>query len=240
MSKRNKFFLTHLVISVAIGLLILSLVLLGWYPAPLAEALGVYHILLILLLIDMIIGPILGFFVYKEGKKSLKIDLTVIIVLQLAALIYGLFYIYQGRPVALAFQNNQFELVRYNDIVAGDKTPEISWFNPNLVAVEMGKTAEQKNHYFSEEMRTGVMAAYRPERYIAIDTVEMQLLNEKRSLGELVKYNIQIEIDSVLKDYPTAVGWLPLRVMSGLDMVVLIDENGAVVKVVDLRPWKLA
>lgn len=80
------------------------------------------------------------------------------------------------------------------------------------------------------------MAAYRPERYIAIDTVEMQLLNEKRSLGELVKYNIQIEIDSVLKDYPTAVGWLPLRVMSGLDMVVLIDENGAVVKVVDLRP----
>lgn len=238
MSKRNKFFLTHLVISVVIGLLILSLVLLGWYPVPLATALGIAHILLILLLIDMIIGPILGFFVYKEGKKSLKIDLTVIIVLQLAALIYGLFYIYQGRPVALAFQNNQFELVRNNDVVVGNDTSKVSWFKPEFVAVEMGQTPAQKNQYFSEEVQTGVMAAYRPERYIAIDTVEIQLLNEKRSLGELVKYNIQAEIDSVLKDYPAAVGWLPLRVMSGLDMVVLIDDKGAVVKVVDLRPWK--
>lgn len=109
---------------------------------------GVAHILLIVLLIDVIIGPILGFFVYKEGKKSLKIDLTVIIILQLAALIYGLFYIYQGRPIALAFQNNQFELVRYNDIVAGDKTPEISWFNPKLVAVEMGKNCGAKKSLF--------------------------------------------------------------------------------------------
>ena len=46
-----------------------------------------------LLAIDVILGPVLGFIVFKEGKKTLKMDLAIIIVLQLSALSYGLFSI---------------------------------------------------------------------------------------------------------------------------------------------------
>lgn len=240
MSKRIKFFLSHLSISIFIGIVVIGVIFFVWYPAPLAKAVGVTHVSLMLLVIDIILGPILGFLVFKEGKKTLKMDLTVIIFLQLAALMYGLFNIYQGRPVALAFQNNQFELVRYNDVVAADNAPKISWFKPELVAVEMGQTPVQKNQYFSEEMQTGIMAAYRPERYIAIDKAAPQLLKEKRSLNELAKYNVKGDIDLVLEDFPAVIGWVPLRVLTGIDMVVLIDIKGAVVKVVDLRPWKLS
>ena len=72
MSKRLKFFLSHLFISLIIALLVIGLVFFVWYPSPLAQAVGVIYIFLMLLAIDVVIGPILGILVYKQGKKTLK------------------------------------------------------------------------------------------------------------------------------------------------------------------------
>lgn len=117
MSKRLKFFLGHLSISFLVALLVIGFMFFVWYPSPLATAVGVTHIFLMLLAIDVVIGPILGVLVYKEGKKSLKFDLTVIILLQLSALCYGIYSIEQGRPAWLVFYADRFELVRKNEII---------------------------------------------------------------------------------------------------------------------------
>lgn len=69
MSKRLKFSLSHLLLSFLIALLVIGLVFFIWYPSPLATAVGVTHIFLMLLVIDVILGPLLGLLVYKEGKK---------------------------------------------------------------------------------------------------------------------------------------------------------------------------
>jgi len=71
-SKRAKFFLGHLLISAFIASLVLLVVFKVWYPTPLAEAVGVTKIFLMMLVIDVVVGPILGFIVYKEGKKTLN------------------------------------------------------------------------------------------------------------------------------------------------------------------------
>lgn len=240
MSKRNKFFLSHLFISICIGLTAIGLIFLVWYPAPLAKAIGVTHISLMLLAIDVILGPVLGFIVFKEGKKTLKMDLAVIIILQLSALSYGLYSIYQGRPAWLVFQNGYFDLVRLNDAVADKKAHKVNWLKPQFRAVDMGQTALQKNKYVVEEMQKGIPASYRVERYMLIEQSANEMLAKKRDLKDLNNFNNAHDVLRVVKQYPQAVGWLPLRVMSGIDMVVLIDEKGAVVKVVDLRPWKLS
>ena len=83
MSKRLKFFVNHFFLSFLLALLVIGLVFFIWYPAPFAKAVGVTHIFLMMLAIDVIVGPVLGLFVYKEGKKSLKIDLTVLHIEQL-------------------------------------------------------------------------------------------------------------------------------------------------------------
>ncbi len=64
-----------------------------------------------ILAIDVIIAAYLGLSVYKEGKKTLKFDLSVIILIQIAALCYGVFSIEQGRPAWLVFNVDRFELV---------------------------------------------------------------------------------------------------------------------------------
>ena len=78
MSARIKAFLVHGLVSIIIALLSMGLVYFIWYPAPLAVATGVMHIFLLMLCIDVVIGPLLTLLVYKTGKKTLKLDLTII------------------------------------------------------------------------------------------------------------------------------------------------------------------
>ena len=78
MSKCLKFFLGHLAISFFIALIVVGVVFFIWYPSPLAKAVGVTDIFLMLLAIDVVIGPMLGWVVYKEGKKTLKMDLSIV------------------------------------------------------------------------------------------------------------------------------------------------------------------
>ncbi|MEG2443107.1 MAG: TfpX/TfpZ family type IV pilin accessory protein [Acinetobacter sp.] len=243
MSKRLKFFLSHLMISFLMALLVVGLVFFIWYPAPLAQAVGVTQIFLMMLSIDVIVGPMLTLLVYKEGKKTLKIDLTVIILIQITALLYGVYNIAQGRPLWLVQNGNRFELVRNNEIMdeniklAKAEYQQASWFKPQFVAVNSGNTVEEKNKNLFEEVESGISAALRPERYTTLDQEKQNLVVHSRDLEELKKFNDSPKIQTILKKYPKANAWLPLRATT-IDMTVLINKNtGEIVKIVDLRPW---
>ena len=172
MSKRLKFFLSHLFISLLIALMVIGLVFFIWYPSPLASAVGVTHIFLMLLAIDMIVGPVLGLLVYKEGKKTLKFDLSVIILIQIAALCYGVFSIEQGRPAWLVYNVDRFELVRKNDLILeniGQAQPQfqqVSWTGPQFVAVKLAVSPQQRQNDMFTEVLGGISIAQRPERYV--------------------------------------------------------------------------
>lgn len=244
MTKRLIFFLSHLSISILLALIIIAWVFLIWYPQPLAQAVGVTHIFLMMVAIDVVLGPILGFFVYKEGKKTLKFDLSVIILIQLSALGYGLYSIAQGRPVWLVYNVDRFELVRNNEIIdtniqkvqAQFRNP--SWFKPKFAAVQIAKNSEERSKNMFEELLGGVSLAQRPERYVGLVQVKPQIQKRAQNLNDLEKYNSKQEVKTVLKEYPSADAWVPLKA-NAIDMVVLMNKNSAqVVKIVDLRPWK--
>ncbi|MFW1760681.1 TfpX/TfpZ family type IV pilin accessory protein [Acinetobacter calcoaceticus] len=244
MNKRLIFFLSHLSISILLALIIIAWVFLIWYPQPLAQAVGVTHIFLMMVAIDVVLGPILGFFVYKEGKKTLKFDLSVIILIQLSALGYGLYSIAQGRPVWLVYNVDRFELVRNNEIIdtniqkvqAQFRNP--SWFKPKFAAVQIAKNSEERSKNMFEELLGGVSLAQRPERYVGLVQVKLQIKKRAQNLNELEKYNSKQQVKEILKKYPSADAWVPLKA-NAIDMVVLMNKSSAqVVKIVDLRPWK--
>ena len=242
MSKRLKFFLSHLFISLIIALLVIGLVFFVWYSSPLATSVGVTHIFLMLLAIDVVIGPVLGVLVYKEGKKTLKFDLTVIILLQLSALFYGVYSIEQGRPVWLVYNVDRFELVRKNEIVMGNPTlvqpqfQQISWFKPLFVATEFAKDASQRSDDMFAEVLAGISIAQRPERYVELTKAKKQMQQRAQKLELLQKYNNKTDVEKILAKYPQATAFFPLKA-SAVDMTVLMDQKANVVKIVDLRPW---
>ena len=244
MSKRIKFFLGHLAISIVVAIMIIGLVFFIWYPTPLAKAIGVTHIFLMLIVIDVIIGPLLTLLVYKEGKKTLKMDLTVIVLIQLIALGYGVFNIAQGRPVWISYEHaDKFDIVRANEIeqkgmhLADVEYKKINWFTPQFVSIKKEATIEAQNKRLFDDLSQGIMPAHYPERYTTLGQAKEGIQKYAKKLDDLKKYNKEIEVSTILKQYPQADAWLPLRA-TAVDMVVLLDkEKAEVVKIVDLRPW---
>ena len=243
-SKRTRFFLWHFFISICISLISLFWVFHVWYPSPVAKATDVTHIFLMLLAIDVILGPILGFVVYKEKKRTLKFDLAVIFLLQLSALGYGLYSISQARPVWIAYNVDRFELIRANDIISSnlDKAAveykQPTWLKSKFVGVEISKDLNEKNQNMFEEVFGGISIAQRPERYVSIDKVKTQIKSRSQSLSQLNQYNTSNDVQKILIKYPKANAWLPLKA-NAVDMVALLDkERAEVIKIVDLRPWK--
>ena len=244
MNNRIKFFLSHLCISVLVALIVICVVFVLWYPSPLAKAAGVTHIFLMLLVIDVILGPLLGLLVYKEGKKTLKMDLTVIILIQIAALSYGLYSIAQARPVWIAFNNDRFELVRNNELKTENIThvqsqyQQPTWLQPQYVAVKQAADPQEQQIEQMGAMLNGISLAQYPERYIPLEQVIEQMKTKAHALSELSQWNSDIVVQQKIKAYPQATAWVPLETY-GLPMVVLINkEKGEVIKIVDLRPWK--
>lgn len=244
MSKRINFFLKHLIFSLSIAFLVVCIVFFVWYPSPLAAAVGVIHVFLMMLMIDVIVGPILGFVVYKEGKKSLKTDLVVIIALQISALCYGVYSIEQGRPAWLVYNVDRFELVRKNEMMEDhivDALPQyqhVSWLKPQFVAVELAKDIKTRNDDMFTEALGGVSIAQKPERYVPLEKVKPQIQQRAQVLSLLNQFNAKEDINTIIKKYPQADSWVPLKA-NAVDMVVLMNkEKGEVVKIVDLRPWK--
>jgi hypothetical protein len=90
---------------------VLTLMLLVWYPPPFFEAAGGNDLALILIGVDVVIGPLLTWIVFKPGKWGLKFDLVAIAAFQLAALLYGAHIIYLARPAFIVFVKDRFEVV---------------------------------------------------------------------------------------------------------------------------------
>lgn len=243
MSKRIKFFLGHLAISLLIALIAIAIVFFVWYPAPLAQAVGVTSIFLMLLAIDVIVGPLFTLLVYKQGKKTLKSDLTVIILIQLSAFVYGFYSIAQGRPVWIVFNVDRFELVRVNEIYDGkleQALPQFrqpTWLGAQYAATQFAKDTNQRNDDMFAEVLGGVSLAQRPERYVDFIQAKAQLQKRAQSLELLPQYNDKTVVEKTLAKYPKATAFLPMKA-SAVDMTVLINHKDEVVKIVDLRPWQ--
>lgn len=240
---RLRAFLVHLLSSVCIAVISLWVVFVIWHPAPLATAVGVTHVFIMMLAIDVVLGPLLTLIVAKKGKKSLNFDLGAIVVLQLTAFIYGIYNIAISRPVYIAFDTLRFEVVQAHNIVseslqqAAPPYATLGWGRPKFVAVTSTDNIEQKNNRLFLELEKGVAPSMQPNLYEPLDNQWSILNNNSKILNDLYKHNPKPAVDSIQQQYPTATQWLPLKAYVQ-DMVVLINtKDDSIVAIVDLRPW---
>lgn len=244
MKSRIKVFAIHISLSGFIALLCIFLVFFFWHPAPLHNAVGVTQVFLILLVVDVVLGPLLTLLVYKVGKKTLVMDLTVIVLLQLAALSYGLWTVAEGRPAWLVFAVDRFELVRILDIderklgQADLAYRQPSLFGPKWVAALNPISSDERNDIMLEALFAGVDIAQRPNLYQPLDSQKITIKQHLLELSALSANNSAENIKTILAKHPKADAWLPLRA-NNQDMVVLMQKDTAeVVAIVDLRPWE--
>ena len=233
----------HLLLSAVLLGIALYLVFVLWYPSPLPAAAGVGRMYLLMLGIDIIVGPMLTFVVYKKHRLKLLFDLVVILILQFAAYLYGLHVVAQGRPAWLVFVVDDFELVRPIDIdqrqqQAFEPQYRLHLFSgPRWVAAVYSSDPKVREAQREDEMFKGISLATRPEAYVPLATRREQVLSRAQPLDRLTKFNDSQEVARALVGYPEATGWLPLK-GEEMDQVVLLDAQGKVLAAVALAPWE--
>lgn len=240
MSFRKRYFLRHLSVSVLVGIASAAVVYFVWYPGIIAKAVGVSQIFLMMLCIDVIVGPILTFILAKEGKKGLWFDLIVIFILQLAALFYGMWHIAEGRPVWKVLNIYRVELIQAGDVDYKNAVARFdhdSWTGPKWAMVRPAKDKVEESDWLMDELSGGKSPAKKAELYVPIEDHWADFMKEIEPLSKLSNFNSQEDVDKILAEYPEADGFLPMMAPD-LDMTVLVSKKEhKILGTVDLRPW---
>lgn len=141
----------HFGFSCAVAALAAALVFLAWYPSPFREVSGGRELFWLVVVIDVLVGPLLTFVVFDSKKPSIELrrDLAVVLFLQLVALGYGLHTVALARPVVIALEGDRLRVVRAVDLAAADmrrapaELQSLSWWGPTFVATRQPNTDEK-------------------------------------------------------------------------------------------------
>ena len=243
--------LIHLLLSLAVAALAALLIFGVWYPGALAALQGVDRMLLLMIAVDVCLGPLLTVVAFSPGKSLhlLRMDLGLIALMQLAALVYGVSTIAQGRPVYLVFNVDRFTLVSAVDVeregleLARQRAGVggMSWFGPRLVAARLPEDSRLQREILFDALNGGADLAQRPRWFIPYVNDRETVLGKQRPLAELQQSN---EVDEPQLraltgklgiDY-ARVAYLPLRA-GPRDGVVFVDrQNAEVLGYAELQP----
>lgn len=230
----------HLAISALVALAAMGLIFLVWYPGVLARAQGVNFLVLILIGVDVALGPMLTTIIFNPAKpwRLLRFDLSVIGLVQLAALVYGVHAIAAGRPVFVVFNIDVFDAV-----AAGELDPrslaraqergnaDISWFGPRIVAARLPTDPEASQKLLFSSISGGPDLQHSPEWYLPYAEDKETVLAKMRPLAELRKLNDLSAEDwekliAELGGDESGLGYLPMRAKAK-DGAVIVDAKTA-------------
>lgn len=239
---------THLLVSTCIGCAVAGLILFLWYPDFYFKASGAQILMATLIMVDVVIGPALTLLLFKPGKPGLAFDMTVILVLQISALVYGLHVIIGSRPVFLVAAIDRFVVISANQLDA-DEMPddpnspylERSLTGPRLVGLKLPTDIEERNRLTLLDL-SGRMSEAMPKLYVPYAEVAPDLIKRAKPLEALLR---RPEPDrTVVETWLRRSGrsaadliWLPLQARK-LEMAMIMDrQTSQPVAALPVDPW---
>jgi len=185
----------HLLLSLAIALLAAVLVFGLWYPGDFRLLAGGRDLFILVMSVDVIIGPVLTFAVFNraKGSRHLRRDLAVIGLLQTAALAYGLHTVYIVRPVAMVYEVDRFRLINADAVQVAElqEAPpsyrSLPLTGPWLLGARKPDAgAEHNDALFSGA--AGVDVSQRPRFWQPYDEAKPRALARSRPLAALISH----------------------------------------------------
>ncbi|MFZ6689416.1 TfpX/TfpZ family type IV pilin accessory protein [Undibacterium sp. SXout11W] len=194
MISRLKAMFFHVLISGVIAGVGSLLILLLWYPWPLSEMSGGWSLLLLVCSVDVVLGPLLTFVIFDTRKPRSEIvrDLTIIAVLQLSGLCYGVHTVYLARPVVIAFEGKLFRVVSAIEIEDNElsKAPEkfktLSLTGPTFVGTREVSSEDERFDAIAHAM-VGSDKSMRPIFWQAYEKSVPRILSDSKPLTTLLK-----------------------------------------------------
>jgi hypothetical protein len=242
----------HLGISALIGTAVISAMLFVWYPGPFFTAMGGNDLVIILLGVDVVLGPLITLIVFNPRKRAalLKLDLAVIGAIQAAALAYGVSVIAEVRPVYMVFTVDRFDLVAASDIkaaelarVADPRFRSIPWGKPPTIAVKTPTDPKEQMRVIQSALEGSDLQTF-PQYYTDYEAFAGQALKVSKPYSLLRRRHPEPESIALIDKRLAELGrkeedvrFVPLKARNR-DYCVLVDaKSGAVLGFLELYPW---
>lgn len=230
----------HFVISVMVVSLLLAIMFLLWYPNSYFKLMGGGKLIALIAGIDVFLGPLLTLIIFNTQKKSLKFDLLCIAIIQILAMSYGLYVMFEARPVFTVFNKDHFHVVSVVDVhpqelAKGkkDKWRTLSLTGPVLAAIG---TPDKNDKVETAFAMVEAAHAYRyPRLYDEYEAHKSEVINVARPLKDLVKDDKNSAINDFLQDQNRPISdfaYLPIK-SEVSEMSAVIDvTTGDLIKII--------
>ncbi len=240
--RRKRFFAWHALLSLTLAAVCGGAVLV-LYPESHFILSGGRDLLLILLGVDVVLGPLLTLFIVSPGKPQREAvrDVGMLVLMQLAALLYGLHTAYAGRPIAVVFEVDRFKVVAANEVFGDElaQAPDGYRVLPVAHVWWLGARPAASN---DEALKSIDMAmqgydiGQRPSFWQPYDLSKRQAARVARPVETLIHTRpaVQASVDGILskRALPVAsASFLPLDGRKGT-WSVLLTHDGTVLGVV--------
>jgi hypothetical protein len=181
----------HFAVTLLVTVAAAALIFVVWFPEPFQDLAGGVRLFVLVTACDLVLGPIMSLVVYssRKSRTALLIDYTVIGLLQLGALVYGIHNIWEARPVYLVFAKDQIEMISAGELSKEDLAEASSaqfrslpLWGPRLVATSVPR-ADRGDALFSA--LAGKDVALRPKFYVPYDTQLDAVVRTSRPLTDI-------------------------------------------------------
>ncbi len=243
--KKLKAFFIHLLSSVTFIATFILLVCYLWFPDETIKLTGISKIFITLAAIDIIIGPLLTYIVYRPGKKSLKFDLSMIVAMQLMAFSYGAYTVYQAHPVYITYTVDRFSLVP-----ARDADPDSAVFDeyrvskfgkPVLAYAQSPSDPDKKNELLMSVVLQGALDLDARAEYYQPYNKNLTHIIQK-SLDPDLLFTTQTEhhyLSQFLKKHELeTLAFLPIQGKANSMVYVIKKSTGQPLGMIDIDPWE--
>lgn len=238
--------LIHLSLSAAVALVSMAVIFGLWYPGELSVAQGVSRMVLIMIGVDVVVGPMITAIVFDPNKKGMRFDLMVIAALQTVALLYGMKAIYGGRPAYVVFNVDRFDVVALQDVdrdSLGRASAEFrpSFWKPRILAARLPEDPIERSDLLFSSIEGGADLPQLPEYFVAVEEERPTMLAEMRPMDELRKLNDLDDaewralLDGFGRD-ELELAYLPMLANSREGAVILDAKTGEILGIRVLTP----
>ncbi len=239
----------HLGVTLAIGASAAALVFGIWYPYPYREISGGRELFVLLVTVDVVVGPLITLVVFNRNKPwpVMRRDLTLVAVVQLAALGYGLWTVFVARPVHLVFEYKRFSVIHAIDVPPEqlDRAPPavqaMPLWGPTLLSLRPFKDNAEMMRATMDALG-GVALGARPDLWQPYAAASAQVLEHAQPLGALKTRfaDRTTEIDAVALSTgraPETLVYLPMTGRKSFWTVLLDPATAEVLGFLPLDPF---
>lgn len=238
----------HFVLTALLGAAAAALIFLVWFPQPFATMVGGTELFMLVVGCDLALGPLMSLVIYdsRKSRRKLVLDYTIVGILQLAALLYGVWVVAGTRPVFVAFSQDRLEVVTAREIAKSElaaardsRFGTLSWTGPRYVYAQV-PPADRQDALFQAVY--GNEVHQRPKFFVPYADGLATILARAQSIEALVDRfpAIKANVDAALGEVDVArsrLRWLPVHHRTGFWTAFVDSQTGMPVSYVPLDSY---